>query len=211
MDLTADDLLHGAIYALEQAGFLLHDAHTLYRARCYASAVVLSVFSLEEMGRTGILLRNREHVLQGKAVSAQSVKTQCSSHAEKLAKGYTGAVDLASLGRPELFEAIFMSTWGGESQKRAMELAQSIAKRKAKREPNDLLQLRLSALYVEPDASTGWNRPCTVTQTDCLRVLRKAADEYSDEHFWYEFNGRDPCTAIAQWTERPLLPEPLDF
>jgi len=93
-----------------------------------------------------------------------------------------------------------------------MELAKSIATRKAKREPRDLHQLRLSALYVEPgDESTDWNRPSKVTQTACLWVLRKAADEYSDQHFWYKLNGRDPDTAIARWAERPSLPEPLNL
>jgi AbiV family abortive infection protein len=211
MNLTAEDLLHGAIYALDQAGHLLHDAQSLYRAGRYSSALALSVFCLEEMGRTGILFRNRVAALQGKPVSVQSIKRQCSNHAAKLAKGYTGAADIASLGRPELFEAIFMATWGDESQKRAMELAHSMAKRKAKREPNDLHQQRLSALYVEPgDESTDWNRPSEVTQTESLWVLRKAADEYSDQHFWYEFNGREPDMAIAQWPGRPTLPRPID-
>jgi len=112
MNLTAEDLLRGAVYALEQAGFLLHDAETLYKAGRYSSALALSVFCVEEMGRTGILLRGRVHALQGKSISVHSIKRQCSNHAAKLAKGYTGAVDIALLGRPELFEAIFMSTWG---------------------------------------------------------------------------------------------------
>ena len=53
-NLSAHDLLEGAMYAMEQAGHLLHDAVGLYERGRYSSAVVLSVYAREEMGRAEI-------------------------------------------------------------------------------------------------------------------------------------------------------------
>lgn len=62
MELTGLDLLFGAVYALEQAGCLLHDAFSLFLKGRYSSSVVLAVFSKEEMGR---FVRTAEKKRQG--------------------------------------------------------------------------------------------------------------------------------------------------
>ena len=48
---TADYLLRGTVFALEQCGLLLRDARILCEAGSYASAVVLTAFAREELGR----------------------------------------------------------------------------------------------------------------------------------------------------------------
>ena len=53
---TANFLLEGAYYALEQCGLLLRDAVQLYNGSSYATAVVLAAFAREELGREKILL-----------------------------------------------------------------------------------------------------------------------------------------------------------
>jgi len=49
-NLSTHDLLEGAMYAMEQAGHLVHDAVGLYERGRYSSAVVLGVYAREEMG-----------------------------------------------------------------------------------------------------------------------------------------------------------------
>jgi len=56
MSVTPQFIMQGAAYALEQCGRLLRDANALYRSGSYASAVVLTAFAREELGRYRILL-----------------------------------------------------------------------------------------------------------------------------------------------------------
>jgi AbiV family abortive infection protein len=61
-----EHLLRGAVYALEQCGLLLRDANVLYRAKAYASAVVLAAFAREELGRWRLLVGLWREVRKGK-------------------------------------------------------------------------------------------------------------------------------------------------
>jgi hypothetical protein len=56
MSVTAGFLLKGYALALEQCGLLLSDAVRLYESGSYATAVVLTAFACEELGRSKILL-----------------------------------------------------------------------------------------------------------------------------------------------------------
>jgi AbiV family abortive infection protein len=77
MELTETDLLKGAVYALEQAGHLLHDAYLLFLRERYASSIVLAVFSKEEMGRFELLLDDWEGVASKRVkVTTDSVLSQ---------------------------------------------------------------------------------------------------------------------------------------
>lgn len=67
MSVTSQFILQGAAYALEQCG-LLRDANILYRNGSYASAVVLTAFAREELGRYRILLDLWRRASAGEAI-----------------------------------------------------------------------------------------------------------------------------------------------
>ena len=54
-EVTPQFILEGSVYALEQGGVLLHDSVLLYRNKKYTSAVSLSLFAIEEIGRSRLL------------------------------------------------------------------------------------------------------------------------------------------------------------
>src|SRR2546428_677280 len=90
-NLSADDLMQGGMYAMEQAGHLLHDALALYKLGRYASTILLSVLAREETGRSAILLGIRKDVLaSGSVVSTDFVTKACADHVEKLRRGLGG-------------------------------------------------------------------------------------------------------------------------
>ncbi len=73
---TADYLMKGAAYALEQCGLLLRDANLLYRNASYASAVALAAFAREELGRSEILHALRKEALNGKPITKADVENR---------------------------------------------------------------------------------------------------------------------------------------
>jgi AbiV family abortive infection protein len=85
--ITPQFLLEGAILALEQCGLLLHDANVLYRGGSYASAVVLTAFAREELGRYTILLDLRKEVLTGKEFTIEEIQDRCDDHVTKQQAG----------------------------------------------------------------------------------------------------------------------------
>jgi AbiV family abortive infection protein len=84
---TAQYLLEGAAYALEQCGLLLADANLLYRGGSNASTVVLAAFTREELGKYKILLKLRKEILNGKHLTEKYVKTYCKDHEQKQKEG----------------------------------------------------------------------------------------------------------------------------
>jgi AbiV family abortive infection protein len=76
-------LLEGAVYALEQCGFLLRDANLLYRSDSYATAVALAAFAREELGKWKILPDLRRDVLGGKKFTIEEIKDRCDDHVTK--------------------------------------------------------------------------------------------------------------------------------
>src|SRR5258705_12277940 len=74
MSVTPQCLLQRAYYALEQCGLLLRDANILYRNGSYASAVVLTAFAREELGRSGILFDLRRRALAGQAFTIAQIR-----------------------------------------------------------------------------------------------------------------------------------------
>jgi AbiV family abortive infection protein len=84
-------LLEGAVLALEQCGLLLHDANVLYRGGSYASAVVLTAFAREELGRYTILLDLRKEVLR-KEFTIEEIQDRCDDHVTKQQAGMLSTV-----------------------------------------------------------------------------------------------------------------------
>ena len=87
--LTAQSLLRGAVYSLEQCGLLLGDAKLLYKNGSYASALAVAAFAREDLGRSRMLLKLRKGVLAGETLAVEDVKTACDDHVRKQEAGMT--------------------------------------------------------------------------------------------------------------------------
>lgn len=207
---TATDLLHGAMYAMEQAGRLLHDGNLLYRQGRYSSAVALAVFCREELGRAKILLENRKRVLAGEQVSLVSLRTQCDDHVEKLRRGQTGFIIRWAAEQSDKIKGLFSHPQSSESRE-AHRVAEEIAKQRKQRDPHDMHQMRIRALYVEPSETGGWNRPCDISQEEARRLLEDVANDYALRTNPVQLQIKDPelAAAIAQCHDRPPLPDPV--
>jgi len=144
--------MHGAMYAMEQAGHLLHDALALYKSGRYASSTVLSVFAREEIGRSAILLEMRQNVFaSGSVVSAEAVVKACDDHVAKLTRGRGG---ITFEWGPER-SADLKGLWAdpqSEDSKKAHAVVDDWVERKAGRDPNDTHRKRMRALYDRPEA-----------------------------------------------------------
>jgi AbiV family abortive infection protein len=80
---TADYLLRGTVFALEQCGLLLRDARILCEAGSYASAVALTAFAREELGRYKILRELWKRTAAGESFSVKQINKKCEQHVEK--------------------------------------------------------------------------------------------------------------------------------
>jgi hypothetical protein len=87
MPVTPLYLLQGAWYALEQCGLLLRDANVLYRSSAYASAVVLTAFAREELGRSSILLDLWQRAIAGEDFTTGQIREACVDHETKQRAG----------------------------------------------------------------------------------------------------------------------------
>ncbi len=178
-------ILEGSVYALEQAGLLLHDSVFLYRNEKYTSAASLSLFAIEEIGRSRLLHHMwKEVVTKGIAVSDQTIRLKCENHVFKQTLGqgrpvvYVGKSDKA-LSR--LFEATLVKHATPASIEASAEL-QSIARRLHRRLPSKRHEWRQKSIYVEPDeAGIAWNRPKALPNKIAFDSLYGANDAYSME------------------------------
>ena len=200
--------MHGAMYAMEQAGHLLHDALALYKSGRYASSTVLSVFAREEIGRSAILLEMRQNVFaSGSVVSAEAVVKACDDHVAKLTRGRGG---ITFEWGPER-SADLKGLWAdpqSEDSKKAHAMVDDWVERKAGRDPNDTHRKRMRALYVEPK-DTGWNRPCETVKEDARRLLQDVANSYGARHGNLYIVDEALAKALTAWKQCPTLPEPI--
>ena len=158
---TPQYLLEGAAYALEQCGWLLRDANTLYKAGAYANAVVLASFAREELGRWTMLLDLRREVVGGKQLTVDDVKERCGDHVakQKAAMLSTTMRTNKDTGLGKLLNAQFTAKPGSSERKAADKQVDDIDRRLQKRVPGERHEQRMSALYVDPISPTEWNRP----------------------------------------------------
>src|ERR1700676_5562857 len=87
MSVTAGFLLKGYALALEQCGLLLSDAVRLYESGSYATAVVLTAFACEELGRSKILLGLWRRQRSGSTVTLEDIRDACEDHVAKQRAG----------------------------------------------------------------------------------------------------------------------------
>lgn len=203
---SADDLFHGAMYATEQAGHLLHDAVALYEKGRYATPAALAVFAREELGRARIYLQASQEALTNGPVSVESVRKRCTDHIEKLQQGQKSMTLRWGAEHAEKLRGLFMDRSSPDHQK-AEETKEIMQESKRRRAPRALDNLRQRALYVDPaETDSGWNRPCDISREECQRVLEEVANEYGA----FSLNLlRKEASAIAAWAECPPLPDPV--
>lgn len=88
---SAHFLLEGAVYALEQAGRLLHDAHLLYKNQRYGSAIVMALFAREEIGRYQLIRQLRKMMVETDGVvTVEDIDQACDDHVKKQSLGQFG-------------------------------------------------------------------------------------------------------------------------
>jgi AbiV family abortive infection protein len=211
-------LLKGAVYALEQCGFLLHDANVLYKAGSYASAVVLAAFAREELGRWKLLLKLREEVVGGKQLTIDDVKQSCGDHEAKQKAAMlstTMRTDRDStLGR--LLNTRLTAKPGSSEWNAADKQIKAIDDKLKKRTPGDRHEQRMSALYVDPISSTDWNRPCmNETKETAYAFIVDVVNDYgvqaSQRYAQLDLIkvvNPELYEALTSWTDRPAMPAP---
>ena len=207
MKLTPGYLCLGTFLASEQAWHLLHDANLLYAKKRHANSLVLSVYSIEEVGRARMYLESTEEALRGEVITLEKLRKRCKDHMEKLAQGRSPeSVRVAAFVPPELpppgspDEHEFIQHW--LRRRKAREAA---APRKTHRE-------RLRALYVDPiDGENEWNIPSHVEELDAGCMLNIADYEYKKLRI--RLNGllrkRTELQEIASRVPLPNLPKSI--
>lgn len=205
--LTPDYLCIGTFLAAEQAWHLLHDANLLYGQKRYANSLVLSVYSVEEVGRSRIYLESTEQVLQGKVITLGDLKKLCTYHMEKLAQGRS----------PEMIHvaAFIPSEPPAPGSPEESKLAQRLLERRTAREaaaPRETHKKRFQALYVDPiDGGREWNVPSNIEELDAWDMLDLAGYEYEKHRskLNHLLQGRIEFQEIAARVSLPKLPETI--
>jgi AbiV family abortive infection protein len=210
---TPEYLLKGAAYALEQCGLLLRDANSLYSCGSYASAVAVALFAREELGRYRILLDLRTQVLGGGHLTIEKIQKRCRDHVTKQEAGMLSFVmrvdtDTALGGLLGTYLNAKQGTEEWKSAREQLEQArQSI--------PVERHKQRMSALYVDAEASDRWNRPTReISQLSAHAYLQDAANDYSAQYDrytdpeTYKPDHLELYTALEEWIGRPILPPP---
>lgn len=214
---TAQYLLKGTVYALEQSGILLRDAVMLYKNKAFSSAIVLAAFAREELGRSHILRKKRKEIVEnGKSVTLKEIKDACEDHVKKQEWAQLSTVQRASgNGRlAKLLKTRMRYHPQSEEYKEANKQLNEITDQQKKRTPKDRHMVRLRALYVEPnDSGTDWNKPQEKSQDEARVFLVDAVNDYAGEYDRIQ-NGAIQLTdselfqALQEWAERPKLPLP---
>ena len=171
--LAARHIIEGAFYAMEQSGLLLNDAATLYAQRKWPSSLVLSVFSLEELGKAEMLLQRGIEAAASGPKSKEQVLTGVSWHRTKL-----------KAGRGEATVTAAVSFWGdipalNAAENAALEAqldeAQVIATENA---PGQAHADRMRALYVDLDDDEMWVKPKDTGPSEAYLMVSAASIEY---------------------------------
>jgi AbiV family abortive infection protein len=178
---TPQFLLEGAVLALEQCGLLLHDVNVLFRGGSYASAVVLTAFAREELGRYTILLVLRKDVPTGKEFTIEDIQDRCDDHVIKQEAGMLSTVLTADRdsGLGKLLWAKLEANPQSAEWKQADAMLTQISETKNKRVPSDRHKSRVSALYVEPISEHRWNRPVETSAAFARQFMQDAVNDHA--------------------------------
>jgi AbiV family abortive infection protein len=214
LSVSADYLVRGVVYALEQSGRLLRDAKALYNIGSYGTAIAVAAFAREELGRSDIVLDLWRKAISGQTVTVQEIKERCDDHVEKQRRAVRSITMMTDCdaGLGKLLNTRSQADLHSEERKAADEQVKGIDETLRKRAPNERHELRTRGLYVDPDESgEEWRLPKDITQEQAYRFLTDAANDYAvacqivepqlhvvDDARFYE--------ALANWPECPTLP-----
>ncbi|MBI3895671.1 MAG: AbiV family abortive infection protein [Acidobacteria bacterium] len=209
MELTPGYLCRGTFLAAEQAWHLLHDANLLYGQKRYANSLVLSVYSVEEVGRSRIYLESTKQVLQGKVITLEDLRKRCRDHMEKLAQGRSPEMIHVAAFIPPEFPAP-----GSPEESKFAQHWQELRKAREAAAPRKTHAERLQALYVDPiDGEGEWNVPSNIEEFDALDMLYVAGYEYEKHRTKLNrlLQDRTEFQQIASRVPLPNLPETICF
>jgi AbiV family abortive infection protein len=168
-------LLKGAFLAAEQASSLLKDAKLLYEHRRYGNCVVLSVYSLEEVGRSEIYAAEAKQAVQAELVTVANLKNLCKNHINKLRSALSSATNYVDI--PGSWVA--PSAIGSPEHSAQLEQFEKQMKLREQSAPKDTHQGRVRGLYVDPmNGGHDWNVPADTGEYDAWKQLIIAAKEY---------------------------------
>jgi AbiV family abortive infection protein len=218
---TPDFLLRGCALALEQCGLLLRDACELYERKSFATALVLTFFAREELGRSQILLGFWRRAVGGESLTVEQIKAACDKHVDKQRAGMLSTVMRGTretrLG--QLLWEVAKSPLQSEKWNDARAALDQVNKKLLKSTPDDRHKARMASLYVEPQSSTEWNRPADKSAKEAYEDLVDAVNDYRGRsQHWHVgspaniLQHTDPVLyrAIKQMSHRPSLPTPID-
>ena len=213
---SADTLLQGAWYALEQSGRLLTSAALIYDHGYKSTAAFLSMLGREELGRSRILRKLAEQVAAGRLVSPQDVHVACMDHMKKQAAG-AFSVSLRTQSPSQLDAALrtrMKSRPGTEEWQRASDTVNVATDRKRKRLSQDRHEMRERALYVDLDGNgTKWLRPSAFDVGQALDEITDAVNDYAGERdrlrdAVLDKDFPEMAAARATMEQKVILPEP---
>jgi hypothetical protein len=101
-----------------------------------------------------------------------------------------------------------------DERKRAWAEMEAMRERRMREVPAERHQLRMTALYVDPDpAGTGWCRPCQRARNEARDFVSEAATDYALLYHHLRNNSAshpDPefFRDFQAWVGRPVLPAP---
>jgi AbiV family abortive infection protein len=214
---TAQSLLHGAVYSLEQCGRLLRDARLLYENLSYATALVFASFAREELGRWTMLLALRKRVLAGASPTVEEIKDSLGDHGRKQERGMRGVVlrgnNRAGVGK--LVQSYMKAPLGSKEGKEADQQIKKIGQQKSKRTPDERHRLRMNALYVDLLSEEQWNQPAReISRTTAYEFLNDAIGDYEVERQQgytelplVKSVDQELHDALVRWSDRPELPQ----
>jgi AbiV family abortive infection protein len=184
--LTADDLIYGAWYALEQCGLLLEDAYVLIEHGSHATAAAVAMLAREELGRHEMLLGLwRECFVNGVQASVDDVRNQLERkrgvHLEKQRRsGQTVTYRVDRDGDDEVAVILRERSQfkAGTPEYRALDQRlRELDLKRLEHQPAERHQLRMSATYLNLSES-GWERPCLLEKTRCRAEVTDAMNDY---------------------------------
>ncbi|HWO01246.1 MAG TPA: AbiV family abortive infection protein [Blastocatellia bacterium] len=181
---TAETLLQGAWYAMEQAGRLLEGAAVVADNGDAITGAVLAMFAREELGRSNILRTLADRVKAGEAFDEKDVRDACDDHVRKQS---SGAVSTTLRTEPpsgidSALRKLLSSAPSSAEWKTAKQVADLATSAKRKHNPKTRHAMRTSSLYVDlNDTGRGWRRPCVLDVSIAVNEITDAVNDYAVE------------------------------
>jgi AbiV family abortive infection protein len=178
---TAETLLQGAWYSLEQAGRLLVTSVMVFEKGDVSTATGIAMFGREELGRYKILRRLADEANTG-SVFVDYVQAEVDDHEDK-----QRAATLSSTIRTErgtglddLLRTRMREPPASDAWRIADEKLKIVTDAKTKRTPADRHRLRMKCLYVDIESNgLGWRRPHDLSAKEALEAITDALNDYS--------------------------------